>query len=545
MKTNVNLNSCPVILSAAKNLFQFIIIACMTGSLLTACHEDLTTDMVGGEQVDEVAFNVSPSFVLQSLHSAKNVVKVTIPVGRRLSKQIHIISTKAVLDETSYLVSVNSILVDGFNKANNTDYAVLPEGYFSLPNVNCTFFPGMRHSTQSSIMMSSINSSGELLNPGKYVLPIETKNVDGDTSSVLYFLIDIVAPYKGDVPLYNGPDFFIVFYVNTNEYQPMLASDWYNEKYSPSFERIWEGTIGNIVNLRTVTIGYDEVSERALLKLGPDMRYVLDHYEHYILPLQEQGRKVCLSIEGSGCGLGFCNLTDVQIADFSNQLSQIVKQFGLDGVNLWDRNSGYGEGGFPPMNTTSYPKLIKSLKESLGQHRIVTVTDYEAPTAYFSDVESMGGINVGEYIDYAWSGYNSKYEPYQVVDPYHPGHPTVSTLHTRQPIAGLDPQKYGCINVTWYPKVPFGTTWDEIWDSEDNIHQWVSAGLKQNNIFVYDDLMTTMQNEYEGTWAPEIHFMLDDSLSLPFNKQFSYSAYTHIGELPDGSVGYGKWIKDW
>lgn len=57
----------------------------------------------------------------------------------------------------------------------------------------------------------------------------------------------------------------------------------------------------------------------------------------YIRPLQDKGRKVCISIEGGGKGLGFCNLTDAQIADFTAQVKAVVTEYGLDGVNFWDR----------------------------------------------------------------------------------------------------------------------------------------------------------------------------------------------------------------
>ena len=129
----------------------------------------------------------------------------------------------------------------------------------------------------------------------------------------------------------------------------------------------WYDAVGNIINLRTVMLDYDAATGRALLNLGNDMRYVLDHAVKYIRPLQEHGSKVCISIEGSGKGLGFCNLTDEQIVDFVAQVKTVVEEFGVDGINLWDRNAGYGKEGMPAMNTASYPKLIKALREALGR----------------------------------------------------------------------------------------------------------------------------------------------------------------------------------
>ena len=180
-------------------------------------------------------------------------------------------------------------------------------------------------------------------------------------------------------------------------------------------------TIGNIVNLNKVVLDYDAETGRALLNLGNDMRYVLDHIDKYIRPLQDKGRKVCICLEGGGTGLGFCNLTDAQIVDFVAQVKTVITEYALDGVNFWDRNAAYGKEGMPAMNTTSYPKLIKAMREALGNDKLVTLTDYEAPTEYFWDTGATGGIEVGQYLDYAWSGYLDNEKNVQIVDPWHQG----------------------------------------------------------------------------------------------------------------------------
>ena len=80
----------------------------------------------------------------------------------------------------------------------------------------------------------------------------------------------------------------------------------------------------------------------------------------------------------------------MQIADFASQIKAVVYEYGLDGVNLWDRNSSYGKEGMPAMNTTSYPKLIKALREALGSEKMITVTVYDKPTESFWDTEASG-----------------------------------------------------------------------------------------------------------------------------------------------------------
>lgn len=101
------------------------------------------------------------------------------------------------------------------------------------------------------------------------------------------------------------PNVTSVFYVNTETYQPSIVSAWgvkaddFMTYPTPLF------SIGNIVNLKRATIGYNTTSQRTLLELGSDLSYVLEHRDKYIRHLQEYKRKVCLCIENGGKGIGF------------------------------------------------------------------------------------------------------------------------------------------------------------------------------------------------------------------------------------------------
>ena len=81
--------------------------------------------------------------------------------------------------------------------------------------------------------------------------------------------------------------------------------------------------------------------------------------------MKRSGIKVCLSIEGGGTGIGFANLTDVTNADFVAQVQVAVKMYQLDGVHLRDEGAGYDKTGAPELDETSYPKLVKALREAM------------------------------------------------------------------------------------------------------------------------------------------------------------------------------------
>lgn len=360
--------------------------------------------------------------------------------------------------------------------------------------------------------------------------------------------VSVRQPYTDEYTLHDGHDLFFVFYVNTNDFQPLLAQDYImRKKVARGTTVAWYGTVGNIVNLRTVQVGYDAAAGRALLDLGTDMTYVLSQSTKYIRPLQEHGRKVCISIEGGGKGLGFCNLTDAQIEDFAAQVKTVIEQYELDGVNLWDRNSGYGKEGMPAVNTTSYPKLIKALREALGTEKLLTVTVYEEPTATFWDTEATGGIAVGDYIDYAWSGYNSNSEAPQLLDPWHPELEYVST-YTQKPIANLPKDRYGCIN---FPIYPAAQTEEEAMMREPRFLLDWTPNYKPNNIIVFDDLHSNLQDSYEAFWdntfAACCTFMdPENSYLLGSKKGYTYLLdMNRLWTLSEGIQNYGKWLKDW
>ena len=324
-----------------------------------------------------------------------------------------------------------------------------------------------------------------------------------------------------------------VFYLNTAVFDPRLANDFILEDIS---DPIYHRGLGNIVNLRQASLYYDSKLGKVSMKLNNDLRYVLEHFTERVLPVQESGRKVCVCIDGGAQGIGFCNLTDEQIGDFAKSVKKIVERYGLDGINLWDRNANYAaaeEKGFPKVNTTSYPKLIKALREDLGQNKLLTVTDYEEPTEYFWDTEATGGIKVGELIDYAWSGYCGSDEPVQIVDPWHQELAYVSKLHPRKPFAGLNPRRYGITNVTCYRKQD---------ESLFSLEQYDKSVLTDSNIFVFYDVRSILQDAYEGA---NIIDSFIEAWHNNYDLLLNSKRLTNFDFTPSHPTNYNKWGKDW
>lgn len=524
---------------------------CLSALLLViSCQKEQINIDMGKDRVDEDNLENS-SVSLRSMSTSQNTVYCLLTEGKgALIEGLKATTNRPSSFDQTVLLEADPSLTEAYAAEKEIDYEPLPPAFYSFENGGSfQLTAGETSSAPTRLTLYSTSPVGNRLKAGRYLLPVvataSSKEVSRD---VIYYDIIVREPFEGDAELYTGEDVFFVFYLNTSQYDPRLVTDYYFEKSNQSTsDIIWYNAVGNIINLRKATVTYDNSTGRALLHLSSDMKYVLNHYSKYILPVQETGRKVCLSIEGGNTGLGFCNMTDGQIADFVNQIKILFENYDLDGVNLWDRNSGYGEEKMPPMNTTSYPKLIKALREMLGPEKLLTITDHKEPTEYFWDLEATGGIKVGEYLDYAWSGYCDANNPNEIIDPYAPEAPGVSKVHIRKPIPGLGSDKYGCVNAPWEPSNKDKET-EAIWNTSwDNLSKWTLSGNKKNNIFVCEDIRTHLQDAYEYTWTNFFALWYLESDSFVNSPDNGHSYWMEKVRLTDfgEAAGYGKWLKDW
>lgn len=521
---SVILSAHHVILSVAKNLFLIVIAA----NLLASCQKAGLIDIQGGEDVEEETLTALPAITFRAVNTTDDVVKINILEGNSATIDLFAHTSKPYSVSQNIVLDIDEAFVGRYNDKYKKNCQLLPLGFYRIGNSGSIILSGGEQESETCrVELFSVNL-GNKLEEGSYVLPIAASTGDKKLNTIITE-ITISAPFSGRPDLYTGPDCFTVFYLNTSVFDPRLTTDFVVQKLDASWEPVWHNAIGNIVNFRIATIGLDKSESRPILNLSSDLRYLCDNYSTFFQPIKDTGRKLCLCIEGGNAGIGFCNMTDNQISDFSNQVKQVVELYGFDGVNLWDRKSGYGKEGFPDMNTTSYPKLIKVLREVLGPYKLITVADYDTPTEYFWDTEAMDGIEVGKYLDYAWSGYVNGDEPVQIIDPYHQDNEFVSKKYPRKPIVGLSSDRYGCVHTTWYENGKSGY---------EDVSSWAKAGLKSNNISVYYDIRSNLQDKFEGQiYTPQQMLeALDEDGSV-----YSFD----IKNFKTEGSGYGKWLKNW
>ncbi len=408
-----------------------------------------------------------------------------------------------------------------------------------------------------------------------YFLPVAIRLQDGSgktTSRSLQYVITLnehkqtqdggasQVPPDAEIKPESETGFMTVFYINTEFYQPLLADNLVLIRMETKGPDRGFYTTGSLVNLRPSNIDYESATGRVFLSLSPDLRYVLENAAKYIRPMQNNGKKVCICIQEGSKGVSFCNMSDRQIADFTARTKELIEMYGLDGINLWDEGNGYGKEGMPPMNTTSYPKLIESLRKALPG-KLITVVDVGKPTEYFHDSALCGGIEVGRHIDLVWHGYNDPREIVQIIDPW--SDEQEFSEYTRKPIAGLSADHYGKINLPKYGRIDDSLDPDEQarlykminTDNPIRVIKWKSSESKNNDVIVWGfDLTANEQNAYEGYLQNLCEFYAhchaegsylteraDGSLRIRFGKYF----FTMSGLSRFHDVTYNTLSKDW
>lgn len=539
------------------NIIRSLLFALPFAALLSACSEEFIA-LETGKLPDEASFAAVKSS-MRSGHSFSGVTIIDIfaqeegeePEITTIDELVLTLNKPASKDLTAEIVIGSEFSAEyraEVERRNQQAYAYWRKlgGNFTRTDYKSDFFP------TANLQMSAetVTIKAGKTDSDKIVIKLSNKDLDSETIYSLPLTVVlsddngtvikseyIIAVDKLSVTVDNGyvntkekiemnQELFTVLYLNVEEYQPQAANVLVYERgyMDEAFMRHTEYTLaGNIVNLRPSTVGYAPETQRVLFSLSPDLHYVLENSARYIRPLQAAGRKVCICIQGGGKGIGFCNMSDAQIEDFTAQVKNVIESYGLDGINLRDEGSGYGREGFPPMNTTSYPKLIKSLREALPD-KLLTLVDKEEPTEYFHDAALCGGIEVGKYIDYAWHGYAEENQFLQIIEPWEKENP-YSTFK-RKPIAGFSSDRYGSI------VVPL-TSLDSGMSSEDQLQQslnvffWKRDGRMKNKMYVvYADITGRLAGDYEG---------------FPYNRPFTY-----IGLIADEASYYelrpnGRW----
>lgn len=386
---------------------------------------------------------------------------------------------------------------------------------------------------------------------GRWICPVVAEVIENGIvtrTETLYYKIDLLNDIcnwwkHGDERRKRDDVCQLFIYCNTAAISPLIANIM---KVEVMDMETWEGEAYYAVDammLQTATVTYNARQQRAVLKIAPDLHYVLLNHSKYIVPLQTIGAKVCIAIQGGGEGIGFCNLNDTQRNDLATQIASVVTMYKLDGVNLWDGNSGYGAQGMPAVDPASYAKFIRVLREKLGPDKMLTLVDDGLCTAGFD--KPIDGIEVGRLVDYAWS--DQRWQPVSPWDATYSG--------GLKPIAGLDKAKWSCMFIDWssnYNPMEDAETWGEDMNWGSKWYPITNALMEPAGKFVVAcDIMASQHGGREGEPCRTLE-LLQNVYSLKFDLETFTGTMATFNSLERGltdeGMGLGQHsdgIKDW
>ncbi|WP_193103159.1 endo-beta-N-acetylglucosaminidase H [Brachybacterium sp. FME24] len=208
----------------------------------------------------------------------------------------------------------------------------------------------------------------------------------------------LAGPAAAD-PTRRGDRIASVAYIEVNDNSLLNVGHYVLDDGGPGFD---------IAVIFAANINYD--GEQAYLHLNENVQHVLDNVDTYVRPLQQMGIKVVLSVLGNHQGAGFANFPDKRAADqFAQQVTKVVRRYGLDGVDLDDEWVEYGANGTGQPNAFSFVYFVQSLRQRLPN---ALITFYViGPSA---ENQEYDGKRVGDMVDYAWNPYYGSFRDFDV-----------------------------------------------------------------------------------------------------------------------------------
>ncbi|SHI31976.1 endo-beta-N-acetylglucosaminidase H [Aquimarina spongiae] len=164
----------------------------------------------------------------------------------------------------------------------------------------------------------------------------------------------------------------------------------------------------DIAVIFAANVNYNTQSGRThVLSMNDNVKNVLRNRATTIRPLQNKGIKVLLSILGNHQAVGIANFpTRAEARRFAKQVAKVVKDNGLDGVDLDDEFAKYGTiAGRPAINRNSFIWLLRELRAAMPSNKIIT---------YYRIGESTGqmqsqGKKAGQFLDFAFQPFYGSY----------------------------------------------------------------------------------------------------------------------------------------
>ena len=216
----------------SRNLIILAVIAVLTGNLLSSCEKTNVAELRMGQLPDEEVLTGLPAISLRAVGSSDNIVRINLPEGGDFtSVKVYVQASRDLDASQTVILSVDEGLLEAYNTQNKTDFTLLPAPYYSIDNGGGIDIPaGVKVSDEKLLRIYATNPIGNVLEAGNFLLPIKAS-----LGGTIYVQVTVQAPFSGRPDLYTGEDCFTVFYLNTSQFDPRLATDFVVQKLSPAW----------------------------------------------------------------------------------------------------------------------------------------------------------------------------------------------------------------------------------------------------------------------------------------------------------------------
>lgn len=340
---------------------------CLTLAVMAACDAEDFTRTAGDIPGKDDLANVGG--VLRREKTPDQISALKLGEEQTTTDAVFYQLTQPAAVDVTVTVDADATLVDEYNKDKQGDAKL---ALFPLEKV--TFEEGKTVTVKRGEKISpalAVTLSREGVEKGAYLLPLRATVANNDISpsakgQVIYYRI-LVGEIVPETQL-DAYAFKVVGYVNTEEMSPLMGTKFYVETFDLDFNTIIQTWI-DIEVLRPAALKFDKTTRRAMLDIGPDLQYVLSNRDKYLTPLQKSSRKVLICITGGNTGLGFCNMTDEQIADFVFQLKYVVETYKVGRRKLLRHRSVLRQRRYARCKSRILRQTDKGDKGSIGRRQ--------------------------------------------------------------------------------------------------------------------------------------------------------------------------------
>lgn len=366
---------------------------------------------VNGGQMPETGGLDNTFAVLTSINHAENEILLDINKASA-TDGCCVKLTRPAAQTMKFIVTVDESRVESYNMANDTQYPILPANYVTMTNEGViSLETGKIRSSEISVTVNY----DEYLKPGIYLLPLSIKKNAGEVNiaesrQTLYYFVNVWPEFDKNKYELGNKGYVQIGYLDPEELNPLLINEIYlMVRVLRPTSSSWYDILFDIVNLQGGTVELDKQGE-VKLKIKEDLNYVLNNKKKYLMPLQVQKHKVCLSITGGRQGIGFSNLTKDQCSSLVYQIKKIIEFYNLDGVNILDRNNLYNLSSEKFVSKENLLNFMAHLRSALPDKLITFAESEETPSGL---EQTVNDLKLGELVNYAWvDDINNAFNPW-------------------------------------------------------------------------------------------------------------------------------------